>query len=230
MKAIVLAAGFGTRLKPITNSTPKCLVPIKNKPLLEYWLENLTNNGVESILINTHYLSEKVENYIINSKYKDNCKLVYENVLLGTAGTLISNFNFIGQDECILIHADNYCITDLSKLINAHTNRQHGSLLTMMTFKTNNPESCGIVEINQYGIVENFHEKIKNPPGNLANGAVYILSVEFLNILKSEYSFAKEFTTEILPNFFGKIHTYETKEIFLDIGTPENYYLANNML
>jgi mannose-1-phosphate guanylyltransferase len=227
MRAILLAAGFGTRLKPITNSIPKCLVPIKNKPLLEYWLENLTNNGIESILINTHYLSEKVESYINNSKYKNNCKLIFEKELLGTAGTIISNLNFIGEDECMLIHADNYCVTDLIKLINAHANRPYGALLTMLTFKTDNPESCGIVEINQYGIVEKFHEKIKNPPGNLANGAVYILTNDFLKILKKDYKSCKEFTTEILSNFLGRIYTYESKDIFIDIGTIVNYNRAN---
>ena len=228
MKAILLAAGFGTRLKPITNTIPKCLVPIRNKPLLEYWLESLTKNGINSILINTHYLSDKVHKYINYSKYKENCKLVYEKELLGTAGTLISNFDFIGDDECILIHADNYCIDNMINLINAHNERPEDALLTMLTFRTTNPSACGIVEINKNGLVDKFYEKIGKPPGNLANGAVYILSPEFLKIIKSEYSFSKEFTSDILPNFIGKIFTYETKEIFLDIGTPENYFLANN--
>ncbi|MGB5793289.1 sugar phosphate nucleotidyltransferase, partial [Poseidonibacter sp.] len=71
MKALLLAAGLGTRLHPITNSVPKCLVPINGKVLLEYWLENLLKVGITEILINTSYLSEDVNDYIIKSVYKD---------------------------------------------------------------------------------------------------------------------------------------------------------------
>ena len=74
MKAILLAAGFGTRLRPLTNNIPKCLVPIKGKPLLEIWLDKLSDVGVKDFLINTHYLYDKVESFIKKSKYKNNCK------------------------------------------------------------------------------------------------------------------------------------------------------------
>ena len=156
MKAILLAAGFGTRLRPLTLIIPKCLVPIRNKPLLEYWLENLTSNGINSILINTHFLSEKVSAYINNSEYKKNCKLIYEKELLGTAGTLLSNLDFIGDEECILIHADNYCMADLKKFILQHKKRPSYCLLTMMTFKTNTPTfkrmSSGRRKISKNGV------------------------------------------------------------------------------
>ena len=77
------------------------------------------------------------------------------------------------------------------------------------------------------GIVEKFHEKVENPPGNLANGAVYIFSSAFIEILGNEYGHCKEFTTEVLGDFLGKIYTYETNETFIDIGTLENYNRAN---
>ena len=69
MKALLLAAGFGTRLKPLTNFIPKCLVRIKNKPLLDIWVENLINIGINSIRINTHYLSNIVSAHIEKSKF-----------------------------------------------------------------------------------------------------------------------------------------------------------------
>jgi mannose-1-phosphate guanylyltransferase len=230
MKAILLAAGFGTRLKPITNTTPKCLVPIKNKPLIEYWLENLTNNGITSILINTHFLSEKVETYINNSKYKENCKLVYEKELLGTAGTLISNLDFIGDEECILIHADNFCLANLKEFINSHRNRPSSCLLTMMTFTTENPHLCGIVEIDNNNIVKSFYEKKTTAHGFIANGAVYILSKEFICDLKLKYKNCFEFTTEIIINYINKMYTYHTSDVFIDIGTVEMYNKANNLI
>ena len=93
----------------------------------------------------------------------------------------------------------------------------------MMTFRTDTPKSCGIVDINDENIVVGFHEKVDNPPGNLANGAIYILSSELLKIVKEKYATATDFSTEILHHFIGKIYTYETNEVFEDIGTLEKY-------
>ena len=230
MKAILLAAGFGTRLKPLTNTIPKCLVPIKNKPLLEYWLESLTKNGISSILINTHYLSEEVDKYIKNSKFKENCKLVFEKELLGTAGTLLCNLDFIGDDECILIHADNYCLANFNEFFISHRNRPSSCILTMMTFTTEYPHLCGIVEIDDNNIVKSFYEKKATAPGFIANGAVYILSKEFISDLKSKYKNCFEFTTEIVINYINKIYTYHTSDVLIDIGTLEMYNKANNLI
>jgi mannose-1-phosphate guanylyltransferase len=227
LKAILLAAGYGTRLRPLTNATPKCLVKIKNKPLLQLWLESLTKAGVNSFLINTHYLHVEVENFIHSSVFKNKCKLVYEEQLLGTAGTLIKNINFIENDEILLIHADNYCLEDINNLILAHKNRPNYCLLTMMTFRTQEPSSCGIVEVNESNIMYGFHEKISNPPGNLANCAVYILSKEFINILRNDFFNVNDFSKDVLAHFVNKTFIYETKNIFIDIGTIENYNKAN---
>jgi mannose-1-phosphate guanylyltransferase len=77
--------------------------------------------------------------------------------------------------------------------------------MTMMTFKTEDPSSCGIVEINKENIVIAFHEKVNNPPGNLANGAIYLLSSDFIKIIKENFSSVKDFSTEIIPFFVGRI-------------------------
>ncbi len=223
MKTILLAAGFGTRLRPLTDNIPKCLVPIKGKPLLQIWLERLTNSGLDQFLINTHYLSNQVNDFINGSKFKNNCILKNESTLLGTAGTLLSNLNFIGEEDCMLVHADNYCLADFKEFIKSHNQRPSHCLMTMMTFRTDTPSSCGIVELDDNNIVIGFHEKVKLPPGNLANGAIYILSSELLKIVKEKYATATDFSTEILHHFLGKIYTYETNEVFEDIGTHEKY-------
>ena len=77
-------------------------------------------------------------------------------------------------------------------------------------------------------MITKFYEKVSNPPGNLANGAIYILSAELLVTIKKELSEAKDFSTEILNHLIGRIFTYETQEIFIDIGTPEAYKKANS--
>ena len=94
MKAILLAAGLGTRLRPITDTTPKCLVPIGSKPLLQIWLERLSEAGIGPFLINTHYLADQVKTFVEESAFRKKITLVHENHLLGTAGTLIENLDF----------------------------------------------------------------------------------------------------------------------------------------
>lgn len=227
MRAILLAAGLGTRLRPLTNSVPKCLMPIKGKPLLEIWLEQLTNSGVSSILINTHYLAPYVDSFIKRSPYRDSVTLVNEEKLLGTAGTLMANLNFFEDEGGLLIHADNYCLANFEEFIRKHANRPKKCLMTMMTFRTNAPSTCGIVELDGNEIVIGFHEKVKNPPGNLANGAIYALSSEMVESIKKQDNL-KDFSEEIIPSYLGRIYSYETHEALIDIGTYESYKRANN--
>ena len=161
MNALILAAGYGKRLRPITDKLPKCLVKIKDKILLNMWLEKLLSVGVDKILINTHYLSDQVENFLKDSVYSKKIKIVKEKILLGTAGTLNANINFFDKKDGILLHADNYCVENLDSLIDAHKKRPQGCLMTMLTFKSSNPSSCGIVSLDERGVVKDFHEKVK---------------------------------------------------------------------
>jgi mannose-1-phosphate guanylyltransferase len=227
MRAILLAAGCGTRLRPITNTIPKCLVQIKGQPLLEIWLDRLTLAGMGPFLVNTHYLAEQVDAFIESSRYKDQVTLEYEPELHGTAGTLIANLDFFKGQDGMLIHADNYCLADFSAFVQAHEQRPAECAMTMMTFQTDTPSTCGIVELDGRGVVIGFHEKVAKPPGNLANGAIYILSSELLERLEYDLHSVKDFSTEVLNRFVGQIYTYETKGVFLDIGTPESYEQAN---
>lgn len=229
MRALLLAAGFGTRLRPLTITIPKALVPIKGQPLLDIWLERLTAAGVGPFLVNTHYLAEQVEAFIASSRYRDRVVLVHEAELRGTAGTLMANLDFFTGGDAMLVHADNYCLADLGAFIRAHDQRPAGCLMTMMTFRTEYPTSCGIVELNELGVVVGFHEKVASPPGDLANGAVYILSAELLGKLAEYGGAVTDFSTEVVHRFLGQIYTYETAEVFCDIGTPEAYEAANHL-
>ena len=171
MNAILLAAGFGIRLRPITDTTPKCLVAINGKPLLQIWLERLSRAGLGPFLVNTHYLASQVETFVACSSYHHEITIVHEPALLGTAATLIENVDFFRGCDGMLIHADNYCMQDFSAFVSAHHNRPQGCLMTMMTFRTDKPSCCGIVDVDERGVVTGFYEKVSNPPGNLANGA-----------------------------------------------------------
>jgi len=227
MRALLLSAGLGTRLRPMTNTTPKCLVPIHGQALLAIWLQRLAQAGIGPFLVNTHHLSGQVHAFVEASPYQRDISLVHERDLLGTAGTLVANLDFFSGEDGLLIHADNYCLADFSAFVQAHRIRPPECLMTMMTFRTDAPSSCGIVELDARGVVVGFHEKLANPPGNLANGAVYILSAELLQRLGSDLRGVTDFSTEVLSLLVGKIYSYDAAATFLDIGTPENYAKAN---
>ena len=227
MRALMLAAGCGTRLRPLTDSVPKCLVPIHGQALLGIWLERLHQAGIGPFLVNTHYLSNQVREFMATNSHRDQVTLVHEAVLLGTAGTLVANLDFFAGQDGLLVHADNYCLADFRAFVQAHAQRPPGCVMTMMTFRTDTPQTCGIVELDARGVVVRFHEKVANPPGNLANGAVYLLSAELLQTMAGELRTATDFSTQVLQRLVGHIYTHETQDFFLDIGTPHAYALAN---
>jgi len=229
MRVMLLAAGMGTRLRPVTETVPKCLVPICGKPLLQIWIDRLVNRGFGPFLVNTHYLSEQVDFFVENSQHSKLITLAYEKNLLGTAGSLNKNIFFFGESDGILAHADNYCLDDFDEFLIAHKNRPAECLLTMMTFRASSPSSCGIVKVDQRGVVKEYYEKVVDPPGNLANGAIYILSSDFLGMVKHEFNNAIDFSNHILPSLVGKIFTYETASPLVDVGTLESLSIVNDM-
>jgi len=226
VRAILLAAGLGTRLAPITDTLPKCLVPINGKPLLDYWIEQLFNAGIERILINTHYFHEQVERHIENSEYVNRIDLIYEKELLLTGGTVLYNKNFFNNQPFMLVHADNLSFCNFDAFIKAHYARPSGTEITMMTFMTDTPQSCGIVEVGADGVVFDFHEKKERPPTSLANAAVYIIELSVVHTMVSMGKNKIDFSLDVIPKFLGKINTYHNSNYHRDIGTLVSYGLA----
>ena len=224
MKALILAAGKGTRLMPFTKTIPKCLMPINKKPLLELWLEKLSDIGVNEFLINTHYLSGVVNDYVEKSIFKNQITLAHESELLGTAGTLISNLSFFENNcDVFFLHGDNYTDDNLEEFVRSHNNRPKECIMTMMTFETDKPEEAGIV-ITKNGILKQYYEKQKNlNHGNIANGAIYIFGNDFIESIKKNFLNTHDFSKDIIPSLLNKVFTYKTKSSFIDIGTPANY-------
>jgi mannose-1-phosphate guanylyltransferase len=226
LRALLLAAGRGTRLRPLTDAVPKCLVEINGRPLLDYWVELLSKGGIADILINLHYLPDAVRSYVKSCQYPVRLTTVYEEKLLGTAGTLLKNRDFFQNEPSMLIHADNLSLFDVRDFIRRYETRKKGIDMTMMTFNTKGPEACGIVTLNGSGIVGAFYEKVKNPPGDLANGAVYIVSPSVVDFLASLGKEVIDFSTEVLPHFIGRINTFHNRIYHRDIGTAESLLAA----
>ena len=195
--------------------------------MLEHWLSKLEKIGCDACLINTHYLSEKVIKFIKDrKKSKMIIKEVFEEELFGTAGTLIKNSDFFKNCKTLMIHADNMTNFDLKELIIADKKKPKNCLFTMLTFNTDCPKSSGIILKNDLQILESFFEKVADPPSNIANGAVYLLDKAFINILKKDIPEAKDFSLDVIPRYLGKIFTYHTDNLLIDIGTKENLLKA----
>jgi mannose-1-phosphate guanylyltransferase len=226
MKALLLAAGLGTRLRPITNTIPKCLVQIHGKPLLGYWLDMLFTAGVERILVNTHYLPEAVNSFIAGSRWKDAVDLVYEEELLGTGGTILKNRAYLQDHPFLVAHADNLTRFDVDAFASKHMHRSPKVEITMMTFATDAPSNCGIVELDDLGKVTAFHEKVSNPPGNHANAAVYIFQPTVIDYIESLKKTFVDVSTEVIPKYMGRIQTFHNSDYHRDIGTPESLAAA----
>jgi mannose-1-phosphate guanylyltransferase len=228
MRALLLAAGIGTRLQPLTNTVPKCLVPIQGRPLLDYWLNLLFDGGIERVLINTHWLADQVLSHIEHSPWRSRVDLVYEPKLLGTGGTLLANRDWFGTEPILVGHADNLTDFDVAGLIATHRSRLSGCAMTMLAFRTDDPSSCGILELDARNIVIAFHEKVANPPGNLANAAVYILEPEVIAAALSLGKAEVDLSMELIPRFIGRILCVETKGYHRDMGNPESLRRANS--
>ena len=224
-KALLLAAGLGTRLRPLTDSVPKCLVPIAGRPLLDIWIQRLTDCGIREARINTHSLAAVVRAHIAQINAEKGLLLAeaYEPVLLGSAGTVTANSDLADDvDEIVIIYADNFSDIDLRPLLAFH--RQHTDPLTMVLFRTPSPSACGIAEIDREGRITAFVEKPKVPVSNLANAGLYVVDVAVYREIAEMQAFDLGF--EVLPKFVGRMRGWIWGGYYLDIGTHEALRLA----
>ena len=226
VKALILAAGVGSRLMPYTRDWPKCLMPIGERPLLEFWIEILLKLNIKNILINLNHHPDIVKKFLSRDRFKSFIDFVEEESLLGTAGTLRENAHYFKGSVVMLIHGDNWSQCDFKFFLDFHLNHKpdHCSI-TMMTFQANNPESCGIVELDNKNILINLHEKVKNPPGDIANAAVFLLDPDVISWLKNNPQ-CKDFSKDVLPNFYGRTVAWHNKDIHRDIGSEADLKLA----
>ena len=233
MKAFLLAAGKGTRLKPFTDRHPKCLIPIHGTPLLKIWIDLLACHGVTEVLINTHHHAEQVEEFLTGMRPQTPLVLhsVYEPELRGSAGTLWQNRFFVaGQTDFIIAYADNLTNLNWSKVFDIHAHfRSMGGILTMGLIKAPNPKACGIVTLDAAHRIVNFVEKPEYPESDLANGGVYMAGHEIFEFMdqKTEGEGVQDLGHHVLPRLAGRMYGFPVAPDYLkDIGTPEAYQEA----
>ncbi len=219
MKAFLLAAGLGTRLKPITDTIPKCLVPICGKPLLGWWIKLFNTHGITEVLINLHHFPEKVKEYVESNSSGIKFHFFFEETLLGSGGTLRENKDFVkNEKEFYILYADNLTNVDLSAFLRFH--RLHNNLLSMGLFKTQNPSACGIALVDEQGIITDFEEKPKMPKSSLANAGIFLSSPEILNLIPEHKITDVGF--HLIPKLVNKMNGWLINQYLVDIGTHEN--------
>lgn len=225
MKAFLLAAGLGTRLRPLTDTVPKCMLPIDGKPMLYHWFRLLERHGVSDVLINLHHLPDIVREYVgdFSSSHPGlRTALFYEEDLLGSAGTIKANVRWVeGEREFLIAYADNLTNADLTSLAQFHRNRN--AVLTMGLFHADCPEKCGIATLGDDGLIVDFTEKPENPKSDMANAGLYVASPGLMDYIPDGLA---DLGYDVLPHLVGKMHGCEIRGYLRDIGTIENYRKA----
>lgn len=225
-KVLLLAGGFGTRLRPITNTTPKCLVPVGGRPLIDYWLDRFAEAGIRDVLINTHHLAGPVRDYIntINRNEDFNLEETYEPKLLGSAGTITNNASYADDaDHILIVYADNLSDMPIAEFIDFHESNE--SPFTMMVFHTDKPKQCGIAATNADGLVTEFVEKPEHPKSDLANGGVYAVTQQTYRDIAVMNKFDMGF--DVLPTYVGKMYAWPWTGYHRDIGNHDALDQAN---
>ena len=223
MKAFLLAAGVGSRLRPITNTTPKCMMAIDDRPLLDIWLDAFDRAGVNEVLVNLHHLPDVVSRHIAARTAPPTVRTFFEPELLGSAGTLLANRRWVEGEELFLVcYADNLTDFDLRSLVDAH--REHDALATLAVFHSENPSAGGVVELDPAGRVIGFVEKPREPVSDLTNAGMYVFHPGALDEIDGVRP--SDIGYDLLPRLVGRAWAVPVEGYFRDIGTAEAYRRA----
>jgi mannose-1-phosphate guanylyltransferase len=223
MKAFLLAGGLGTRLRPLTDNMPKCLLPVKGIPILQIWFSLCSHFDVDEVLINVHSHGDAVRNFIEESKNGLRVRLTEETTLLGSAGTILANRDWVSKENSFWVfYADVLTTTNLNKMLAFHNSR--GQIATIGVYEVPDPSRCGIVQVDDNGVVRDFVEKPQAPSGNLAFSGLMLATPALLDVIPGTSPVDLGF--HVLPQIVGRMVAYRIPDFLIDIGTVETYRAA----
>ncbi len=230
-KAMIMAAGVGSRLEPLSNIFPKPLVPIANVPVMDILISHLASYNILDIIANTFYKSEMIQNHYKMCDFGVNIQFIKEEVLSGTAGGVKKcQFFFNEDDDFIIMSGDGLTDLDISKAYEAHKNSN--SILTIVANKVKDSEvsKYGIIVTDDEGYIKSFQEKPKlsEAQSNLANTGIYICNYKIFDFIPENtfYDFAKDVFPSVM-NKSIKINTYIHNGYWSDIGSVSQYIQSN---
>ena len=230
-KAMILAAGEGTRLRPLTLSRPKPILPVSGRPLLEYTIAWLRYYGIMQVAINLHHRPQTVMDCLGDgSRFGVDITYSLEEALLGTAGGVKHMAGFLGE-TFVLVYGDVLTDLDLRALLDFHLAQPAGPHVTLSLYRVPNPWECGIVGLDAAGRVTRFVEK---PPraevfSDWANAGILVVEPEILQYVPDGQS--ADWGHDVFPGLLRSgtpIYGWPLPETayLLDIGSPEKYEAA----
>ncbi len=241
MKALILAGGFGTRLRPLSCTRPKLLFPIANKPILDLTLERLAANGIDEVVLAVNFMADALEQAFGKSKH--GIRLHYSKDVtpknseatrssqgaLGTGGPVKQAEKLLGQKEpFFVLNGDILTNADYSEIVREH--RKHKGIATVALFRVEDPSRYGVVKLTKKRNITRFVEKpLKNAPSNLVNAGIYVFEPKIFNYIPVRKRCSIE--RDIFPRLAeeGELFGHEIKGLWIDVGKPEDYVKANGL-
>ncbi len=229
LRALLLVGGYATRLRPLSLNRPKCLFPLRNKPLIDYLIENLARAGCSEAILAVNNQSEIIESYLGSEKY--GIKLLYsrEDMPLGTGGPIKIAEEKLRNEDFLVLNGDILNFINYHELMEKHLESRASITLTLK--QVEDPTRYGVARL-QNNTIKEFVEKPtrENAPSSWINAGCYALSSEILDMIPSGRKVSLE--REIFPELAakGQLNAYRYHEKWIDIGVPEDYLKADKML
>ena len=229
MEAIILAGGFGTRLRPLTYTRAKPLLPILNKPMIGHIIDSLPKE-IDKIILAVNYRKDQIEQYFKENDYGRTIIVNDEPEPLGTGGAVKFAEKHI-TDKFLVLNSDIICSLDLDEMISFH--KQKNAVTTISLWPVENVEEFGVVDLIEKGKIIGFVEKPRpeDAPSNLINAGAYLLEPEILDYIEKGKLVSME--KEIFPQIINDTHRfygYEFKGYWMDIGRISSYLEVNRFL
>jgi NDP-sugar pyrophosphorylase family protein len=226
LKTLVLAGGFGTRLRPLSCSRPKALFPVANKPLIDYTLESLSEANVETVILSVYYMAESMVRYLGPTKYNLGILYSREQRPLGTGGPIKKAKDMLNEDKFMVMNGDILTDFDYRRLINYH--EEKGGIATVALTQVRDPTRYGSVELDWEGRITRFVEKPEfgKAPSNLINAGIYILEPEIFDYIPDG---KVRLETDVFPVLAEEqqLYGFESHGFWIDIGESADYLAAN---
>ena len=222
MKAVIIAGGLGTRLRPLTNNTPKPMLPIGEKPILEHLVNWTKKGGIKSVILCVSYLRESIEDYFGNGE-KFGVKIEYaiSKKQLATAGQLKTAEKFI-DDDFVCMYGDSIFNFSLRSMIKQHSIKKSFVTMSLNEHKTTLP--YGVIETSKKGKVVNWNEK-PEIKANINMGC-YIMNPQVFNLIPKNKPYGMDDVIKKAMKKKEAINSFITKKGFTDIGNTESYKQA----
>ena len=228
-KVMVLAAGLGTRLRPLTDLISKPMAPIVNKPVMEHIIELLKEHGFKEIVCNLHWYPEVIKNYFTDgSKWDIKITYSYEPELLGTAGGVKKVEAFFEEQTFLILSGDALTDINLTEMMEFH--KKKGGICTIALTEVDDPSQYGVVLIDNDNKITGFQEKplMGEAKSHLANSGIYIFEPEIFKYIPygSFYDFGRDLFPKLLElsiPYFG----YKHDRYWNDVGSLEQYQQGN---